>query len=115
MEWITELLTRLVPAVLGVVLSFAVGKIGRALTLWLEEGRKAGVLSEVARICMQAVEQTLQGADGQTKLKSAVSMAKKFLEERNISVEESELCAMIESAVCEWNRARGDKGYAALD
>ena len=60
---------------------------------------------EVARTCVQAVEQIYKDLHGDEKLNKAVEAAAGMLTEKGIKVTGLELQMLIESALCEFNDA----------
>lgn len=60
---------------------------------------------DVARTCVQAVEQIYKDLHGEEKLQKALDAASEMLEEKSITVSSIELRMLIEAAVSEFNEA----------
>lgn len=68
---------------------------------------------DVVKTCVKAVEQLYADLHGPEKYQEVVEAATAMLNEKGITVTELELKMLIESAVCEFNKAFEREGLAA--
>ncbi len=101
MEWIMEILSEGILAILGVALTFLASRIGTLLgNFWREKIQDESVRN-VAATCVLAVEQMYKNKSGKEKLEKALSMGEKLLSRRGIRISSQELRVVLEAALSE--------------
>ncbi|MBR3837475.1 MAG: hypothetical protein IKJ74_04935 [Clostridia bacterium] len=101
MEWIYELLTELVLAVSGVVLTALGAYLGKALGRLWKEKLQNETLAGVAKITVSAVQMMYRELDGAQKLSHALSMAEEMLNEKGIRLPKEKIRIRLEAALAE--------------
>lgn len=101
MEWIMELLSEGILAVLGVALTVLASRIGSVLGKFWREKIKDESIRSVATTCVFAVEQMYGGKSGREKLEQALRMGEKMLLRKGIRISAQELRLVLEAALSE--------------
>jgi len=111
MEWIGEVMVELVFGFLSVIFTVLAGRLGVAAKRWMTEKSRSETTKELAKSCVQAVEQMYQSAKGEEKMAEAICLLSGFLRERGIEISPEEIRIRLESALCEMKKGyQGENG-----
>lgn len=101
MEWIMELLSEGILAVLGVALTLLASRLGTVLGKFWREKMKDESVRSVATTCVYAVEQMYGGKSGREKLEKALILGEKLLAGKGIRISAQDLRVVLEAALSE--------------
>lgn len=101
MEIITELLSDVLLAVIGAVLTFVASRAGACLARLFRDKWQDESLRAIAATCVRATEQMYREKSGSEKLDKALLMAQKMLEKKKIRISASEMRYLLEAALNE--------------
>ncbi len=90
---------------IGVLLAALAGYLGMTFKRLYQKYVTDCEKTEVAEICVRAVQQLYGTLSGEEKLKKAIESASELFAERRISVSETELRLLLESAVAKFKNA----------
>ena len=105
MEWFLDLLTEMIFAAMGVVVTAVAAKLGEALASFLKEKGQNECIRNVAETCVSAVQMMYRDLGGEEKLSRAMEMASSVLEEKGISLSEDRIRISLESALASFRGA----------
>lgn len=100
MNVVMDLLSDLLLAFLGVVLTFIASRAGAFLARLFREKWKDESIRSVADTCVRAVEQMYREKSGSEKLDKALLMAERMLGDKGIRITAGELRYVLEAALC---------------
>lgn len=110
MEFITMFINEYGTAILYAILTALAGYLGiwvkQLYTKYINDKTKEAVV----KTCVKAVEQLYKDLHGEEKYQEVVEAAAAMLNEKGITVTDLELKMLIESAVCEFNKAFEKEG-----
>lgn len=113
MEFIKMFINEYGTAILYALLTALAGYLGiwvkKLYTKYINDKTK----QDVVKTCVKAVEQLYNDLHGEEKYQEVVESAVAMLNEKGITVTELELKMLIESAVCEFNKAFEKEGLTA--
>ncbi len=99
MEWIKEVLFELIFACLGVVITALATWLGTLFgKLWKEKNDVAW-MQNLAKTCVQAVEQMYRDRNGEEKLQLAMEMCETFASQKGITLSAEQLRVFLEAAL----------------
>ena len=102
MEFLNQIMPSLVDfiaVVVGCCLMYAVQYVKKLYNQYVDNETK----KDVVNTTVQYVEQVYQDIHGEEKLEKALERASKLLQEKGITISNTELETLIESAVCGFN------------
>jgi len=105
MEWIRELITELLLALLSGSITYIAAKLGAVIGTFFKRKLEDDTLGYIAKTCVFAVEQMYRENSGEEKLSEALSLASEMLEEKGIRVEAGKMRVLLEAALAEWKGA----------
>ena len=105
MEWLTEMVWKVLFAVLGVLLSGGMTALMRVLGNFWKEKAANETIRTIAKNCVMAVEMMYREAGGDKKLEAALSLAGEFAAKKGITLSAEELRVYLEAALAEWKGA----------
>jgi hypothetical protein len=105
MEWLTEMVWKVLFAVLGVIVSTGVTALMRVLGKIWKEKASDETLRTIAKNCVLAVEMMYREAGGEKKLEEALLLAGEFAAKKGISLTTEEMRIYLEAALAEWKGA----------
>ena len=110
MEFITMFVNEYGTAILYAILTAIAGYLGiwvkQLYTKYVNDKTKEAVV----KTCVKAVEQLYKDLHGEEKYQEVVEAATAMLNEKGITITDLELKMLIESAVCEFNKAFKKEG-----
>lgn len=113
MDFIKNFISEYGMTILYTVLTALTGYLGvwvkKLYTKYINDKTKA----DVVKTCVKAVEQLYTDLHGEEKYQEVVAAATEMLNEKGITVTELEIKMLIESAVCEFNKAFEKEGLTA--
>ena len=105
MEWMREILSEAIFAVLGVVITFLAGRLATILGKGLKEKFSQESLQSAAYLAVSAVEAMYEGLGGEKKMNEAMGILEKYLAEKKISLDREDMRVFLESALAEFKEA----------
>jgi len=112
MEFIKMFINEYGTAILYAILTALAGYLGiwvkQLYTKYVNDKTKEAVV----KTCVKAVEQLYKDLHGEEKYNKVVESVSEMLMEKGITITELELKMLIESAVCEFNKAFEQEGLA---
>lgn len=90
--------------ILGTVLTALAGYLGIVIKNLCQKYLNDKTKQDVARTCVKAVEQIYKDLHGEEKFNKALENASDVLAEKGITVSDTEMRILIESAVAEFNK-----------
>ncbi len=105
MEWLTEMVWKVIFAVLGVIVSGGMTALMRVLGNFWKEKATNETVRTIAKNCVLAVEMMYREAGGEKKLEEALLLAGNFAAKKGISLTADEMRVYLEAALAEWKGA----------
>lgn len=103
-EFISEYGVTIIYAIITAVVSYIGVKIKNIYEKYVDDKTKR----EVAKMCVEAVEQIYKDLHGKEKLDKCIESISQLLNDKGIAISEIEIRMLIESAVREMNAQIGD-------
>lgn len=105
MEFFQTLVSEYLLELFGILITAFAGYLGMAIKRLYAKYVTSHEKAEVVEICVRATEQVYRALSGEEKLAKATESCLAMLAERKISVSETELRMLIESAVLKFREA----------
>ena len=101
----TEIMSEYLLRIAHALLVALAGWLGIQVSALLKKYINTKIKQSVCRTAVQFVEQVFKDIHGPEKLAEAMAKASQILEEKGITISETELLVMLEAAVGEFNKA----------
>ena len=107
MNELTDILSKALFSVLGVLLTACAAKLAQALEGRWKEKQKTEAIAGIVEACVRAVEQMNASFSGEEKRRDATEMIHTLLEEKGFCLSDTELRILLESAVATQKEQKG--------
>ena len=101
MDWMMDILSEGVLAILGVALTCLASRLGALFGKFWKDKMQDESIRSIAATCVYAVEQMYGGKSGKEKLEKALVMGEKLLSRKGIRISAGELRVVLEAALSE--------------
>ena len=105
MEFIKEFISNYATEILYYIITAIAGYLGIKFKNIYQKYINDKTKRDVAKTCVQAVEQIYKDIHGDEKLQKAFEFAEEMLKNKNIYITDTELKTLLEAAVSEFNDA----------